>query len=225
MTPQDDPPISPDEEARVRALLASVHTPPMPADVAARLQQTIRDEAQARTASSGPPGVTPLDAARSRRRLVPLLAAAAVTVGVLAVGLPVVLDGGGSQDGASSDSVESAPSDTGIAPEPSADGKPRNDAAAPSGRSPNLTTADFADDVRTQLTGGERQPEPLESRPAKLRCVDGSLMLAGAVEVTLDGSPAELISYGPDSARVFEALDCGPTGLPTSLTRTTLDLG
>lgn len=65
-------------------------------------------------------------------------------------------------------------------------------------------------------------------RPASLpvtsrRCAEGSLLLPGAIKVTLDGTPASLISYGPDNARVFEAIGCG-TGSPTSLTKATLNL-
>lgn len=226
--PGPDEVVSPEEEARVRSLLASVDAPAMPPDVAARLQHTIRAEAQARATASAPsPGVTPIGAARSRRRLVPLLAAAAVAVGVLAVGVPVALNQSEDRSGATSEAEDGAeapqPSPSEAAPEPSSGaGKPRNDAVAPSGRLPSLTTAGFADDVR-RLTGGERQPRRLDSRPTDLECAGGRLVGPGAIEVTLDDSPASLISYGPDDARVFEAIGCG-TGTPTSLAKATLDL-
>jgi hypothetical protein len=122
----DDPAFDDPAFDELRALLADVRvTEPMPADVAARLDATL---ASLHAERATPAPVVPL-----RRRLAPILAAAAVAVVIGGVGIAqLVSDTGGQRSttadsAGSSEALKSAPS-----------------AAAPSARAPHTATKDGA---------------------------------------------------------------------------------
>lgn len=103
-TPDPDPGLTPEQERRVRSLLADArHAEPMPADVAARLDRVL-----AELASGEPvPPVVPLAARRRRRRAATMLVAAAAVVAV-GVGLGQLLPTGGESGGSASSTADRA---------------------------------------------------------------------------------------------------------------------
>lgn len=130
--------LTPEQEERVRRLLAEArHDEPIPADVAARLDRALDDEAGLRSVDGEPDreraGGTVVRLADRRRnagRL--LLAAAVVVVGGVAVG-QVVDDGGIGGSSAESDAT-SADSEQGAdlpAPQRAESGRERSGAVAP----------------------------------------------------------------------------------------------
>jgi hypothetical protein len=206
--------LTPDEDARIRSLLASARAEEqVPDDVVARLDSVLADLAEDRDAEGGA-GRTPGSRPRWRRGRVLLAAAVGVgVIGVAAVSLPQL---GGVQDsGGSSDKALSAPeTDT----SGSSAGEPPAGALAATSR---LSTASFRRDVRRLLAAdaeGRRlapagSPAPSGERLASGACPPSPA--AGVVrsrEVLLDGKPALLEIFGVrDGARVVRAVSCDGT--------------
>jgi hypothetical protein len=105
-----DPELTPDQEERVRRLLAEArHRDPMPPDVVARLDRVLADLADesAATSEPAPSGVVLLESRRRRRRFGTILVAAAA-VTVVGVGLSEFTDGVGSMNATSDSGADSA---------------------------------------------------------------------------------------------------------------------
>jgi hypothetical protein len=103
-----DPELTPDQEERVRRLLAEArHEGPIPDDVADRLDRVLGDLSRDEPSEEGRAGVVDLAARRRRRNAAALLAgAAAVIVAGFAVGQAI--DVGDSADDAGSTAAEPA---------------------------------------------------------------------------------------------------------------------
>ncbi len=122
-----DPELTPEQEARVRSLLAEARPDPrreaLPAEVAARLDFVLSDLAgqplEADASDPGAPGGSLTQLAARRRRRVGGLLLAAAAVAVAAVGVGQVVDVGGGSGGDAS-SAESSAVDSGEAPDRSA---------------------------------------------------------------------------------------------------------
>ncbi|HYJ66830.1 MAG TPA: zf-HC2 domain-containing protein [Nocardioidaceae bacterium] len=209
--------------AGVPELLAQVPIPPMPDDVATRLDQAIAAESAARASewSGAAARVTPIR--RPRRWLAPLAAAAAV-IAVVAIAIPVVNNADSGDDDASGDDTsavgagqESAEDEAGSAP----DG--RVPAAAAPSEPVSLSRASFGQDVIDAFYPGEklsvlsRNPQAAEM-DARLyyesqlegQCpVDDAATPYGEVtDILLDGQPAYLLLNHPGIAADAVAFTC-----------------
>lgn len=178
-------------------LLAATPLEPMPADVVARVDAALARESQDRASQPVPDRVGVLR--RSRRWLLPVMAAAA-TAGVVAIAVPVVLDGSGQQQ--SLDSANDAPASQertadDAVPEPLSEGDPEGAGSGgaggleEAGEPPALTSAGFASQVEAlyadaqQATGKDLDPAgPSEAYtqpmtvPAEARPVDVGVRVA-----------------------------------------------
>ena len=174
--------LSPEQEAAVRRLLAEArHQEPVPADIAARLDEALDGLVAAEGAddlevfeshTSG--SVTGLDGVRRRRRNAGrlLLAAAAVVIGGVAVGQVVGstnFNGGGDDADSAADAAQ-APREASSEPEAAAGGgsaDTEQDGAIAAGdlaflmdfaKTPlSLTSGNFAADVERELAGTRNQ--------------------------------------------------------------------
>lgn len=221
-----------------RVLSQTGRTPaPMPPDVFARVESSLREEAAAR---SGSTGVASLSDARERRRprwaARALAAAAAVVVlgGGGALAYQVVSDSGPALEAGSAPSDDSdqdaedqdaAPGDGGA---PGTDDETASPGAAPDDQAPRaLTMSTFDDGVRELLdqrpslsdeTGPGAEPEPATTlSPALMACVSeattqagaGQLLVAG--ERTLDDTPVVLAvttSRNADEVHAYAVAGC-----------------
>lgn len=175
-------PIDPDTDARVRALLADLSDPgPMPADVAARIEARLRDEAAVR---DGAAPVATLDAHRTSRirsnRLARLVLATAAAA-ALVIGSGTVLLGKGSGFeslvGGSTTSADSGA--TPAAPEGHGTETPADAAAPSSGESVRVTDSGASVSAATlpahlaALTGGVGSGMESQSLPVPRQSADG----------------------------------------------------
>ncbi len=206
-----DPDLTPDQDASVRALLASAkHTEATPPEVVARLDDVLAGLVSERRESHAP--VVPLGARRRRVVSSALLAAAAVVVfgvGITEV-LPSVDESGDSSAGSGAGSMEDqtttqsdrsfgAGSD-GRSPdaELEADQSQRSTdqksplPGAPANLSAESSTTDLRPQVRALRPG--RAPSPYSASPL---CPVPGAATAMQVAITYDGLPAALVYREP----------------------------
>ena len=216
MTEDPERELTPEEDARIRWLLASARAEEqVPDDVVARLDSVLADLAGDRDAESG---VRRTPGARPRWRRGRVLLAAAVGVGVIGVAAVSLPQLGGLQDsgaGGSGDKALSAPETDRSG---SSAGEPPAGALAVTSR---LSTDSFRRDVRRLLAAdaeGRRLVPAASPAPSGERLTSGGCRpspAAGVVrnrEVLLDGKPALLEIFGVrDGARVVRAVSCDGT--------------
>lgn len=191
--------------------LAETPVPPLPTDVADRLDRVMAAEASARaSATTDKPSSTVVPIRERRRWLRPVLVAAAV-IGVIGIAVPA-LDNG--PDSSSESSAGSAADESGQRAEMggSAGNQARsgNDLApgdAQEGRVPALSSANFGRDVADRFYPDDHQsmqPGPSSAKPldeiqttrGKGLCpaaANAELPQGRVVAITLDGRPAYLL--------------------------------
>jgi hypothetical protein len=185
-----DPELDPEQEERVRALLADLGTAPdaaaMPPEVAARLDETlaslVAEQSPADPAVDAGGAVVPL-----RRRWAPRLAAATAAVIVVGVGGVAVANLGGF-GGSSAKDTSSAGSAAGGNASSGAESLDSSAPAAPSGtpsalsgslaaRLPRVTAGTFEADVTRML---QRRPEPQRTSASERKAAqDGTDTASG----------------------------------------------
>lgn len=193
--PDHDPDVSPEQDARLRRLLAGArHVEPVPADLAARLDSVLAQlEAEERDPRAGRSLVDL--AARRRRRVRILLVAAAATV-VVSIGVGQVLptdqndtssaesaqNGGVAGESAAESAAGSAgesAGDTQFAPEDSLSDGAEGSASAPSPLTTDSTQSNLPSrphpPVRLSADSFAKQAARLRDRPG-VRSLDGSVV-------------------------------------------------
>jgi hypothetical protein len=211
--------------ADVPDMLANAPLPPLPDDVAARIDQAIAAEATARASDWSGTAARAGPIRRTRRWLAPLAVAAAV-IGVIAIAVPVVDNANDGDDAAGGGETSADALEQGAA---------KGDAAAPSaGRAPAapaqpvpLSRATFGQDVidvfypDAQASALKRSPLVAETDPRsyyesqlKGQCpVDGTptTSYGEVVRIVLDGQPAYLLLNHPGRVADAVAFTCdGP---------------
>lgn len=229
MTEDPEREITPEEDARIRSLLASARaSEQVPDDVAARLDSVLADLANDRSAERAAADHAAGSRPRWRRGRVVL--AAAVGVGVLslaAVNLPQLSGGfqgtgGGSSDKSSDRAGDRAGDKTGTTTEEkSGSGADQPSASTPEATA-RLSTDTFRRDVRRLLAAGAdtRQLAPSSGTSGRT----GDELASGACaaspepgvvrssEVLLDGKLALLeVFAAKDGARVVRVVSCDGT--------------
>jgi len=218
------------ELAGLPETLAQAPVPPLPADVADRLDRAIADEASARAskpADKPRPNVVPI---RERRRwLAPVLVAAAV-IGVIGIAVPALDNGTGGSSDSSASSADEQGSAAGSSRSSSQDKavKPRgtpelSTVPSASGATVALSSESFARDVAKSFLPGQQErivPGPADKPEASAEsyaaqvsglCPDptaASLPSGALHEITLDGTPAHLLISQPGSATDAVAFSC-----------------
>ncbi len=222
-----------DDLAALPALLAAVPSPPMPAEVAARLDAAVAEAATTREQQrAGPAPVTSLDSRRRRfvsRTFTGVAAAAALVVGVLVVG---DVGGSGDDDQSASDGGDSAvQDDAGGASEAERGPSPasadllrlRSDDFGP--RAEALLSRVVATDEATPRNDGYYTADgglpagACTTRDLRAARISGSLDLPAR----LDGEPVTLVTSGPRQRSLVVAYDCR-TGTPVERQRAIVDL-
>ena len=134
--------------------LAQAPVPPLPTEVAARLDRAIAAEASARAATPSAAARSTVVPMRPRRRwLKPVLAAAAV-IGVIGLAVPVFNGGSGIDD--SGDSAASSSDDSGESlAESGGDGQAPDSDAYADGQPPALSSDTFGRDVADAFVAGK----------------------------------------------------------------------
>ncbi len=220
MTEDAERELTPEEDARIRSLLASARaSDKVPDDVVARLDVVLADLAAGRSEDVAR-GSRP----RWRRGRVLLAAAAAVgVISLAAVNLPQLSGVGGQSDSKTSESDTSGSSGAAAAP---TEDSIRGDTK----RAARLSTNSFRGDVRRLLAGNGASrlaPRSLTSPKSSATpdltaeasagdlgaclATPGSGVVRSA-EVLLDGQPALLEVFGvKDGARVVRAVSCDGT--------------
>lgn len=206
------------QQRAVREVLAGQADPVMPDDVARRLEGVLRAEQERRSSPSA--GVVTIGDRRSRvHRWAPLLAVAALVVGVLAVAVPLGLHGSSSSSESSS---RSSAADSGgssaraTEPEAPAAGRLQEGAAI------SLSPGSFGRDLRTQvIQPGLRADLVAAPSLAAVRC-SGDVPSGAGLDVTVGGRPARLYASGPIPATTFTAIGCA-AGRPRVLATATVD--
>lgn len=225
MNDELDPELGPEEDARVRALLAELGTPPeaasMPPEVAARLDETLaglvaeRQEADQPAPAAEPTrsNVVPL-----RRRWASRATAAAAAVIVVGVGGVAVANLGGF-GGASDDSSTSAgagSADSGGAeslaePSPAAPSAPAGDqSGALRGGVPLLTSASFDAEV-ARLVSGNQDLSSLDGSVTNERKSLDQAERRALADAARSGCPGPTLSDG--STRTLVLYDDAPAVL------------
>ena len=227
-----------DDLLALPALLAASPTPPMPADVAARLDAAVAEAATERDERvSRPATVTSLDSRRRRfvtRTFAGVAAAAAVVVGFVVVG--DVLAPTGSDDSSVADSASEA-GGSGDASSPQAAGEDEMNGL----RLAELDSADFdaADEALAGAYLAARGDALLESDSEERKrsitsLTDGGACLAADLRrgdvtgrygplVLLDGKPVTLVASGPRRHTLVIAYSCA-SGEPQEQNRAFVDL-
>lgn len=230
--------------ARLPAALAAEPMPPMPADVAVRIDATLagaaaeRAERVERAAASGaaapePPGAHPstvTSLADRRRRFLTragtgLAAAAAVVVGVVVVGDVLGRDAGTADSAGGGSSQVSEPEQ--------GSGESADLVRA---QPPRLSADDFRAGAagllsgpRTGLgSGGSASGTEQQARVLPTACSAAALRSAGisgdaGPRALLDGMPVTLVTSGPAGRRLVVAYSCA-SGRPVERARTYVDL-
>ncbi len=238
----DDPELTPQQETRVRALLAGArHDEPIPGDVADRLDRVLADLASAHDPESGPSLTDELAARRRRRAGTLLVAAAAVVLGGVAIAQvgPLGDDGAGdslsvaeestgtegraAEDGATllydSAGPEAADSDA-AAGAPAAVAPPVPAPTPDTIRPLEVRPDRFAADAVRALAVGDRRVERTASRvPAWFTCDPAPWGPGHLVAVRYEGEPAVLAFREPaGETRVVDLLACGTAEVLRSAT-------
>ena len=218
MTEDSERELTPEEDARIRSLLASARASDrVPDDVASRLDSVLADLASGRAADDD--RATP---PRWRKGRMFLAAAASVAVvGLAAVNLPQL--SGSNNDAMSSKSTSADDGSAGSASDGS--GK-RAEAGGDTKIVARLHTDSFRGDVRRLLAGDGRNrlaPSASPSSPAAPEQSQSDLTTTSCVaspepgvvrsrQVLLDGKPALLEVFAVrDGARVVRAVSCDGT--------------
>lgn len=229
-------PLSPDDEARVRALLAEVRaTDPMPADVAARLEDAVVGLAAERRTTEPVPADNVVPLTRSRRHRVVTVLGAAAAVAVVGLGLGAVLDNDQPGVDASSDNavergagtddrgaVEAEPSQSGVeADNPGISARVYADDAPPFAVRPRHLTRDLAY-IQDLVLPAPATGDYASTLPYVPRHFDCRLPHTGPgvlVGVRYDGRPAFVRFREPTGdSQVVEVLQCGTGDLLRSTT-------
>jgi hypothetical protein len=210
------------------AVLGAAPAPPMPADVADRLDAALATASRTRGKAEGGAGRV-VELAPHRRRWVAPLAAAAVTVAAIGVVGEVVRSADTSTDATSSSDAEPG-FDEGLAAPPPAAGGEESDQRTGQRRPLVLSLQSFKRDVTRQLSG--RAPvaayswRDLSAEDAleQQRCTPDRIAAKGdPLPALLDGREAYLYLAGPASDRVAIAVAC-KRGVPTVAARARVDL-
>ncbi len=211
MKSDHDPAVSPEQEARLRRLLAQArHAEPIPTDVAARLDRVLEQlEAEEPDPHAGR---NPVDLAARRRRRVRTLLVAAAAVVVVGIGIGQVVPIGQSSDDAASTSDSAGSSAESFADNRSADSDTTSGLDDSSGYS--QAAPEGAETEVGPLGSNPRPPVRLTSEgfakeAVRLRERPGVRATAGAVV------PAEALSGAEDF--VCETADWGPGKLLAAL--------
>ncbi len=212
--------------AEVSALLGSAPIPPMPVDVARRIDTALADAADARGSGSNAAERVVELVPRRRRWLAPLAAAAAAAVGIAVIG-QVGNPSGGGVDSATSGSAEETFQEGGAA----VDGPP--DAGDLERRPPpELSSGSFRRDVAREVYGRASATPAQDLNRFSVEELDGLACTpdrlpakgrAEAMTVLLDGQAALLYLSGPSSDRLAVAVTC-QYGRLTVAARTRIDL-
>jgi hypothetical protein len=226
--------VTPEEEQRVRRLLAaSASEPtPLPDDVAARLDTVLADLSVERAAE----GVTilahdpihdPRHDPRQVRRRWPSVLVAAAAVAVVALGVGTIVRSTGGQ-GADSQASGSGPAAAkAIAPDAGASPQTPSRSAGSSGAVPRLHTRSLREDVRRlaeQSTGVAGDLAGPASRPQQRTPPSCAIPPATQGErvfgVRLDGKPATLVLHpAVRGARSADVYPCADASVPVATTR------
>ena len=238
--------MTPEQEEQVRRALAAAAradrpegedaTPPLPPQVAERLDHVLAELVAGRAARGGaepvPAGSDDLTARRAARKWPNVLVAAAAVAVIAVAGGAVATRGfggagGGSSAGSSADSQAGGASQDRVSPEAVAPGSPgEGDVREPRLRSSSLA-ADVQRVVDTAPASSLRGGETLTGngpRPDGAPCDSPSIGRRGAVVVAvlLDGRPATLVLAAPTGgtleARVYSCAD-GTTPVATTTVR------
>jgi hypothetical protein len=175
----DDVASDPEQDARIRALLAELGSgpdgEPIPPEVEARLDDTLALLVAQRGGAAG--GEGPLEDESTSDNVVPMrrrwlpragVAAAAVIVlgvGGLAVGSSGLFDNSSQTSGSSS--ADSAGESAGKAPESSADSSTGSDSSTAAAALPELSSSSFPSDVASLLKGRTRVLTPQDKGKGK----------------------------------------------------------
>jgi hypothetical protein len=223
--------LSPTDDERIRRLLAEArHTDPSPDDVAARLDDVLRDLAhdrEERAAAQPAAGAKVVElAARRRRTAVNLLVAAAAVV-VLGVGISQVLPQGGGMDAATTAEDAGGGSDGALLDDGDAAG-PESEPEPPQGADQltyQVRSKHFGADVRKlrlEVQDLASQPATAESRAYALECVANDVGAGDKVPVSYDGAQGLVVLRLPSGdVQVVDLYLCGDTEPRRSITLTT----
>jgi len=230
-----DPDLDPDQDARIRALLAELGSgpdgEPIPAEVEARLDDTLAMLVAERGRAELPEEESADNVVPLRRRWLPRAAVAAAAVIVLGAGSVVVANLGQTSPLGSNSASDSAGESKAEAPGSSSDAESGADSGTEAAALPELSASTFANDVAVLLEGrrasaltpeGEAADEqsPQKNRdnakpgaPEALtsQACPGPRITDGAVPnlVRYDGRPAVLVVH-PESGgkQVVDAWNC-----------------
>jgi Putative zinc-finger len=204
--------------------LAQAPIPPLPTEVAERLDRAIAAEASARAATPPAAARSTVVPMRPRRRWLKPVLAAAAAIGVIGLAVPVF--NGGSDD-AGGESAASSGDDSGQSLEESGGDADLPDAALVPTRPPSLSSDSFGRDVANAFFPREDKAALRTKSPAQAEdlTADGLYALqrlcpsptdaeppSGRVEaIRLDGAPANLLldSTGSDTHAIAFTCD-GP---------------
>ena len=205
-----------DDLAEISAQLAAAPVPPMPTDVAIRIDAALRRAVEERDDSAGETRDDRVVALAPRRRrwLAPLMAAASVVVGFAVVGQ--VINQSDSADFATGGADRGAEGATDTGPQAG------NEAAVEGPEPLQLSTESFRRDVLAQVydrqvpTAGspERdynglgEPFDLSGIACSPQKAPGVVRTANSRRALVDGEPAVLFLSGPRSNRLAVAVIC-----------------
>jgi hypothetical protein len=208
------------ELAALPQAMAQAPVPPLPDDVAARLDRAIASTATARASEWSGTAAQAAPLRRSVRWLAPVASAAAV-IAAIAIAIPSINSGDDSADSAGGDNSPST------ALEPGGKGTTPND-VAPQAESVRLTSTHFAREIidayysgsnavrianRLVETSIDSYRGATESVPGLCDLASGSSIPGGEVDaVTLDGKPAQLLRQDKGDAVDVIAFVCDDKG-------------
>jgi hypothetical protein len=225
-------PLDPADDARIRRLLAEArHTDPIPAAVAARLDDVLGDLVADRAGREAHEATRVPDlAARRRRRTAANLLVAAAAVVMVGIGISQVLPEGGlgGSDGEAA-TAQDAGGDAGGGQEllespdaraPSAPDPAESPAAGGSDRQAYAIRSDrFGPDVRKVRS--EVLRDDADFADTDDECVDTDVGSASVVPATYDGAPAALVLRLPSGdVQVVDLYLCGDQVPRRSITLT-----
>lgn len=224
----DERELTPEQEARVAALLADARAEePIPSEVAARLDQVLAGMAHEQIAGPEQQLAPVIDIAARRRRRVRTLLVAAAAVVVAGVGIGQVVgpdsddDAGGDQSSAIESNDDSPDDAAGPAGDPLTEGEQEA-----LGTPAKITTDSFAADVRRfQDRPGIRSEASdgammdMDQPAADFTCSPAPYGPGKLVAVRYNGQPA-VLAYRPAAGdtQAVELLQCGSASIVRSTT-------